>query len=80
MEYEDFKSDFDKLTFASEVMSVYQEQLFEEIKSKKLNATEFNEYIREIIEAHEVETYLNKLADEAKTKSELAKLASEVNK
>lgn len=79
--YEDtLKSDYDKLIFAGEVMSLYQEEMFENIKKQQLSASDFNEYIREIIDAHNVEIYLYKLADEIKNKNELATLINEINK
>lgn len=79
--YEDtLKSDYDKLIFAGEVMSLYQEEMFEKIKQQQLSASDFNEYIHEIIDAHNVEIYLYKLADEIKNKNELATLINEINK
>lgn len=79
--YEDtLKSDYDKLIFAGEVMSLYQEEMFENIKKQQLSASDFNEYIREIIDAHNVEIYLYKLADEIKNKNELATLINEISK
>ena len=79
--YEDaLKSDYDKLIFAGEVMSLYQEEIFEKLKQQQLSASDFNEYIHEIIDAHNVEIYLYKLAEDIKTKSELASLVSEIDK
>lgn len=79
--YEDtLKSDYDKLIFAGEIMSLYQEEMFENIKKQQLSASDFNEYIREIIDAHNVEIYLYKLADEIKNKNELATLINEISK